>query len=126
MTSLAAMTHHQLVVYCIVALGALIAYTGFCRAVLMRKSTHRGVRWAMSALTTSSFACTMTGLFDPLNLGNAVVATFLSMFWVQFVTSKFWHRGVPAAFDSRERRHPELPIVYGVERREAHRPESKP
>lgn len=111
------MTHHQITVYAIAFIGALIAYTGFCRAVVMRKSTYRGIRWAMSALTTSGFACTMTGLFDPSNLGNAVVATFASMFWVQYVTSRFWHRGVPAAFDARERRHPELPTIYGVERR---------
>lgn len=118
MTSLTQMTHHQIIVYCIVVLGALLAYTGFCRAVIMRKSTQRSIRWALSALTTSSFACAMTGLFDPANLGNAVVATFISMFWVQFVTSRYWYRGVPSAFEKRERRHPELPLVYGVERRE--------
>lgn len=111
------MTHHQIIVYLLAAIGLLIAYTGFCRAVIMRKSTYRGIRWSMTALTTSGFACTMTGLFDPANLGNAVVAVFASIFWVQYATSKFWHRGVPAAFEERDRRHPELPVVYGVERR---------
>ncbi len=111
------MSHHQIIVYCLAAIGAMIAYTGFCRAVLMRKSTYRSIRWATSAMTTSGFACTMTGLFDPANLGNAVVAAFASFFWVQYTTSQFWHRGVPGAFDMRERRHPELPVIYGVERR---------
>jgi hypothetical protein len=117
------MTHHDIVVYALALIGAGIAYSGFCRAVVMRKSTHRQIRYAMSALTTSAFAVTMTGLFDPHLLGNAVVATFASMLWVQWVTSKFWHRGVPHAFERRDRRDVARPVVYGVERRGCHHPD---
>lgn len=77
-----------------VVFGLGIAYTGFCRAVIMRKrSTVPAVRWCMSILTTAGLVFALVPLFRSDWLWLSAVALAGAILLVQVVTSRYWSAG---------------------------------
>lgn len=78
------------------ALGAGLAITGFCRAVVMDAQTHPAVRHTMAALTATGSAVTLAALFAPHLLCWSLAACLASFLAMQIVTSHLWSTGTPA------------------------------
>lgn len=80
-------------------LGAALSYTGFCRAVAMRRTTVPVIRHAFAALCAAGVAVTLAALFRPPLLSWAVVGLLAAMLLVQIATSRYWRAGAPRSFD---------------------------
>lgn len=80
------------------ALGAALAITGFCRAVVMDAKTHPAVRHTMAALTATGSAVALAALFAPHLLCWSLAACIAAFLAMQLVTSHLWSNGTPEPF----------------------------
>lgn len=81
-------------------LGTALSYTGFCRAVVMTRSTQPAIRYAMSALTAAGFAVAMASMFVPTLLSWSLASLLAAMLYVQIATARFWLGGrAPVDFE---------------------------
>lgn len=80
------------------ALGAGLATTSFCRAVVMNGKTHPAVRHAMAATTATGAGVALSALFAPHLLAWSLTACLASFLIMQVVTSHLWSNGTPQPF----------------------------
>lgn len=81
-----------------VVAGLLSFWGGVCRADRMDRTTHRSIRYTMSAFATCGLAIAF-GPWMPAPYGQAfLVAYAVAAVSMQFATARLWAHGVPAPF----------------------------